>query len=337
MAVKTAKIEWRASTTGKTPKRMLELLRDFIVTESGWTLVTDQIGQGAHAAYFVVTKDRATGFAGDNPIIKVEFMNGGVNNPGMGMSNYARYPSIFIECYSAWSGTTGTNLANGQWTYPGQYGYDNRMYWYGPNQLLAFSELYDTDFYLSVDTTGKFILGTSKVIDYSNYQYSQGAILSPIQGVACFERLAGDTSAGTFFGSVNSYMFAGYSNRGYFHVPVRWDGMVSSDRDCHFQLGTRIGVGYQALSNVNEVGKHVMLDIELHRQDKNKIKGKLFGLAITTQTIHFQHHTIFPTIAAPEWIIAKHPTGNDTHAISAMYNSAQNLAMACGSTITTLS
>lgn len=338
MAVLTAKIEWRAATANKSPQRMLELLRDFIVTTAGWTLVTDQIGSGTHNAYFVVTKDRATGYSGDNPIIKVEY------GDGAGQNWSFRVPQIFMTAYSAWSGTSGTNQTAAQhpWGYVGSNSYNMRYYWYS-NTTLAFSPVYDTDFYISVDTTGKFILGTSKVVDWAqaDVTYPLGVLNSPIHGVACFERLAGDTSSGTFYGVVSSPMLlnpnwpnSGYA--GYLPVPLRWDGMTADNNQCFFNVGTRLGEGWAPLRMVNEQGKHVMLDLQVRRRDQNKIKGKLFGLVQATATALFPHHTIFPSVAAPKYILSKLTIGNHGDQ-NGMLTSIANIGMETGSTITTLS
>lgn len=339
MAVLTAKVEWRANTANKTTQRFLELLRDFIVTTAGWTLLTDQIGSGAENAYFVVTKDRQTGFTGDNPIVRIQYLDG----IGKGWNNAGSF--IKFTCYSAWSGTTGTNPTTmlSPWDdFSSSAADGGGKYYMSSAQALNFSTVFDTDFYISVDTTGKFILATSKVIDWGNTSSgasSNGVLYGPIQGIACFERLAGDTSTGTYFGHVDTCRTLFKHTVGRFPVPLRWDNVNSSNSDCYFNVGTRLGIGYNTLTNVNESGKHVMLDLELRRQDYNRIRGKIYGLALTTQTQLFPHHTIFPSVSAPEWLICKvgHVGYTGVTENNQIAGSPYNMGMQIGSTITTLS
>lgn len=185
MALVTKKIEWRLTTPLKTQEKMLDLVVG-VATDAGWTVLYDQSSL-ATDPYVVLESNRPpTGFVGD--IIKM-VVQVGTN------SNGASVPGPFLMTYPIEDFDTGTNTminvgdGGDAAINPDQYS----ITLWRHTSVVPFSLTYDSDVWVSVDTT--FFLMTGQMDNFL------GTGLNPVHGVVNFERLAGDTDPGTFYGA----------------------------------------------------------------------------------------------------------------------------------------
>jgi hypothetical protein len=97
MATTTLFCQWRNTTVSRSRIKLIQAIRTFL-TASGWTVVDDQ-SSGATAPYIVVTRNRATGFTGDNLLVRIRAR---LDNATERLS---------LRTYSSWNAVThvGTN------------------------------------------------------------------------------------------------------------------------------------------------------------------------------------------------------------------------------------
>jgi hypothetical protein len=289
MAVVTACVQWRGNTptANRTNTHMLMTLRDFIVGtgvgQGGWTLLTDQTT--ATRPYIVVTFNRNTGFPGDNPIIYLGVYAGG--------QNYTSSPYVYMLPYESWDSTAlvGTN--------PGVVNAGANSYfdpaWFTVDAISPYSLSEDSDLWISVDTTGLFILTSS--------QWNSGDGLGnyPVTGVTCVQRLAGDSDLGSFYGHFDQFT---WGNSKTFYIPKRWDGQTGLNGVLSSQnkLGQPNNNG---LYYPNESGQHVIFDMGCSFPTLGKLKGQLYGVGTTTYSYGLGHHTLLPNATSPQYLNTK--------------------------------
>lgn len=264
----TGKMELRSGTPNKTVAAVLNSLKNFL-SARGWTIYNGD-KTTLTPGYFVATCDRSTGFVGDNPWIRVVMTS-------VGGTIY----SLTIESYESWNFTTlvGTNLATNANTSP-------------PLVDLAL----DTDIWMSTgDDTDCYVLVSTKIKKSSADGYYN------VGGMACIERLAGDADAGTFYGSVG---IATFNTSKVMYVPKLWDNSVGAS--AFFTASNRLGnTDNRGIYGPNEAGQHVVFPLTAHRSTLGKLKGKVQGLASSTYGFELSPGMLLPTVAAPQWLVAK--------------------------------
>lgn len=290
MPVATAKIDWPAYVANRTVTRLFQLMRDFL-TGNGWTVLTDE--SSAATPYIVVTYNRNTGFTGDDPIVQLL--------SGTSGSNY----TITARPWESWNTTTktGTNVA-------------------GATGAFTYSLTYDSEIWLSC--APEFILMSGL------YQSGTGDGHTIVTGVTCMERLVGDQDTGTFYGSI-WYGTFGHANGPRFYVPKNFVGTTGSNAyySTFSELGYPLDANYLGgLHFTDESDSHVIFSMGAHSLTYGRLKGKLYGLALSTNiSPELPVCSYLPNNTTPEWLVTKHSNNNGTYAI----------LMQVSSTITVLS
>lgn len=152
MALATAKINWTAATATRSKTALMQILRDFMAA-NGWTIVDDMTA--AADSGFVVTTDRGSGFASDNPLIWIRCYDNG---------------TLYLYLYGVSSWNTATHT----------YGSLDNSY---PNFLMSITQ--DMELIVSTDAAEGWLAATAKVAGVR-----QGT--DQLIWAGCVERLAGD-------------------------------------------------------------------------------------------------------------------------------------------------
>lgn len=88
------------------------------------------------------------------------------------------------------------------------------------------------------------------------------------------------------------------------YIPKRWDGATTSAS--YIGVTTRLGGTVNTgLYGVDETGKHVVLDLGASLANQGRLKGRLFGVGITTFGYELGFGMLLPSVAAPEWLVSK--------------------------------
>lgn len=269
MAIQTAHIKWRAHTPDKTYTRLCKLVRDLMVA-AGWTVLTDQSDLLNHQPWVVLKFSRNTGFAGDDPVVLLQF----INNPGGGA------PYFYFQAMEGWNvgAQTTVNLS---------YLSSNYQIYYHLN--------YDCDIWLSTDST--FVLGSSIV----NYQDGGSYCLSAV-GVVCMQRLPGDVDPGCMFGNFHQETWGG--NKRLF-VPRRgYDNATwtSSAYNVTNKLNASDNGG---MWTPDEAGNHAIFDMTASITVFGKLKGALYGVASATLNYDLPPAMLLPNAASPQWMVTR--------------------------------
>lgn len=275
MAVATAKIVWTGNTANKTYTRFLQLIRDFLVS-NGWTVLTDKTADVA-AYYFVVTYNRNTGYAGDNPIVQINMITSGTPTN----------PRIIMTAWESWNSATATGTN-------GSVNVDR----YAPN----FNLTDNFTFYISCDST--FILMASSM----KTAVANAHMFKGVYGLVCIERRAGDADTGTFYGIFTD---EAWSNTARIYVPKLWNASVGAS--AYFDVRNKLGNTSTATStyvnnglyDLDESHKHVIFNLYANRAANGKMKGKLYGCGTTTFNRRVGHFTLLPNSTTPQWILTK--------------------------------
>lgn len=159
MALFTTKIQHRS------PFSLLSLATKIKnhYNNAGWTVIDDQ--SSGSPAYIVVTKDRQTGFPGDNPIAIID------------IGYY--WPGIYVRTCDSWNPLThtGTNVTT------------------GPEGVIALQSNQAVDLWITSGDTFTWLIP-----DWGLDAFNTGGFQLIATGVACFERYSGDNDGGSFYG-----------------------------------------------------------------------------------------------------------------------------------------
>jgi len=265
MAVATAKIVWTQSTANKTVNRLLQLIRDFVVS-NGWTVLTDN--SALASPYIVLTYNRNTGYTGDNPIVHIAYLTTSSTN------------RFVMTAYETWNTvtSTGTNPSSNADRYaPVVSTTDNMTY------------------YISCDST--FILVWSIVDHPTLSQTYRGP-----HGITCIERRAGDTDTGPFYGIVTDHIMNNGTNPGLIYVPKLWNGSVTTA--AYYELYTKLSA-ITGLYGLDEAKKHVIFTQYAARTTLGRLRGQLYGYGLSTYHERVAHGTFLPSEASPQWMLLK--------------------------------
>jgi len=274
MPVSTIKVDWPAKVQNRTVSRLVQIIRDFVVS-NGWTLLTDE--SAAASPYITVTYNRNTGFTGDNPIVQIYTGTSGTNN------------LVYFRAYESWNtvSKTGTNSAAGV---PG----------------LSYKLANDNEFWFSC--APEFILGANISQDGTTRLFTY------VIGVSCIERLPGDEDTGTFYGAVYSSLFSNSPDACIIYVPKLFNGNTSTNASYNVSVpfnsttGTNVGLTF-----ADQTDAHIVLLPVAHKLDYGRHKGRIYGFALTTHTRRdFGFGTYLPNSTNPEWLVTKW-SGNATY------------------------
>lgn len=268
----TAKIEWRSNTPNKTVTRFLQLIRDFAIDQTAnggrWNLLYDNSTDVA-APYFVITYNRNTPYPGDNPIVMVS-------------STVGANPTISVRAYESFEAPPGVNLASAH-----------------ASDLAGYSLTNNTDFWITASPT-HFLVASSFVNGLGTGIYAA-------HGVACIERLTGDSDSGTFYGQMG---VNAWSSTKSLYVPKRWDGALTTS--AVFNISNVLNnTDNRGLIGTDEAGKHAIFDMAVSRPDFGKLKGKLYGVATATYGQDLAPGLFLPDSTSPEWLVTKGSTTPD--------------------------
>lgn len=247
MAITTGKIEWRS---GYSPANLYEKLCDFALS-AGWTILARQnTNPTAPEALpglpykLFITKNRGSGFRGDNPIVLI-FVH-----------DYQKMVQL-KTCESVTIAPGGANNANG-WTYTAV---NETPDWWGNISL----ETSDADLYVSADDAF-FVMAAIR---------NNAPVSTAMTGIFALERATGDVDGGTFYGHWRA------DTPTTIRVPGVRDKNRVLGANIDWSTQTPLG-GASGLTGVNEAGNDVMWSLTPWIGAWGKMKRQVNGIRICT-------------------------------------------------------